>query len=236
MLLAALDRFEGGFASSGLELGEEGAGDLEVGGAVEGLVEDVEVFLAEADAAQAVGAARHVGAADEVARAGAVAGVGAVLARGEAARCLAVRRVAAVDALDAVVAADEALRMPAEGALRAAATGLALDAAIVVDARLECAEQLAVARFELVQGELGDGTRGAAPERIDERGLGGADARGTRARHDLTLPACSLRPRWARGRAVLLGTRRLRTQRLRTRRVAPENPARTFGATPLDVA
>ena len=37
-----------------MELAEEGAGDLEVGGAVEGLVEDVEVFLAEADAAGAL--------------------------------------------------------------------------------------------------------------------------------------------------------------------------------------
>jgi hypothetical protein len=188
-----------------LELAEEGAGDLEVGGAVEGLVEDVEIFLAEADAAEAIGAPCHVGAADEVARAGAVAGIGAVLAGGEAARGLAVGGVAAIDALDAVVAADEALRMPAEGALRAAATGFALDAAVVVDAGLEGAEQLAVASFELVQRELGDGARGwdglATPQRIDEGGVGGGDARGTGARHDVTRQACALRPRPAERQA-----------------------------------
>src|SRR5688572_20968288 len=91
--------------------------------------------------------------------------------------------------------------MPAEGALRAAATGFALHAAIVLDARLEGAEQLAVAGLELVQGELGDGTRRgnrfATPQCIDEGGAGSGDARGTGARHDVTRWACALRPRAA---------------------------------------
>jgi hypothetical protein len=94
---------------------------------------------------------------------------------------------------------DEPLRMTAEGALAAAPARLALHAAIVVDARLVGAEQLAIAGLELVQSQLGDGAWGrdwsAVPERLAEMRTARADARRERARHDSTCPPRARLPR-----------------------------------------
>jgi hypothetical protein len=140
--------------------------------------------------------------------------------------------------------------MPAEGALRAAATSFALHAAVVLDARLEGAEQFAVAGLELVQRELDDGARGrnrlATPQCIDEGGVGCGDARRTGARHDVTRRACALRPRSAERQAGRAGTpgrweaygrgQHLPRAAPGSGMRAPEKPARPFGATPRNVA
>ena len=136
-------------AWSGLELLKQGPTQREVGGAVVGLVQDVEVLATQPNAAEAIGALGHVGAPDQIRAADQAPAVRTMLASEQAFGALAMRRVRALHALDAVVAADQVLRVPAEGALRAAAASLTADALVVVALRLELGDELAVASFEL---------------------------------------------------------------------------------------
>src|SRR5262245_28164773 len=90
-------------ASAEAELAREPGREREVGAAIVGLVEDVEVLLVEAHAPEAVGAAGAVDALHQVRRLGAALGGDAVVAGHEVARAAVVRAVGAALRVDAVV-------------------------------------------------------------------------------------------------------------------------------------
>lgn len=75
------------------------------------------------------------------------------MASEQTAAALAVRAVRALFALDAVVTAQELLRVTAEGRPRATATVLALHAALIFRGRFSSTQELAIASFELLDRE-----------------------------------------------------------------------------------
>jgi hypothetical protein len=126
------------------------AADLEVRGTVVGLVQNVKVAVAQPHAAEAVVALRHPRATHEIRAAHRALGVQAMMAGKQTPAALAVGAVRALLALDAVVAADELLRVSAKGRPRAPAAVLALHAALIFRGRLSSPQQFAIASFEFL--------------------------------------------------------------------------------------
>src|SRR5215472_1904685 len=110
------------------ELLGEPSGDLEVGLPIVGLVEDVEVLLAQADAAEAVVTPAAARGEHEVGAPHATLAFDAMRAHEARGRALAVRAVDALGAARAVVTAGDAAALDAERAVAGSLAALAREA------------------------------------------------------------------------------------------------------------
>src|SRR5437870_1246103 len=119
---------------------------LEVGLTIVGLVQDVEVTLREADAAEAIRAAAASDALDQVGAAHASLALGAVLAGQASGASQAVRAIRAVCTRYAVLRSGDPFAIDAEGGVGASLASLAADASRVRRGAGVLGDQALVAR------------------------------------------------------------------------------------------